>query len=233
MVSSSRDQPFLQLLLIEEEPAVMNAATIFLCEEGYSVDTAETGEQGLLKAKRSHYHAILLSSRLAEYNGVSILNELRRHLPNSPVQLMTSRDASGDRSAEVRYAADTSLIKPYLMKPFTRTELVTCVKALVRPPSQETHRIIQIGCVSVDTESRKVTVDGTDVSLLTQEYNLLTLLASQRGAVVTRAEIYGQLFDIFDLTTPNLLDVYVSSLRRKIGSEVIKTRRGVGYTIDS
>lgn len=217
----------MRLLVVEDEPDVLRAVTTFLREEGYYVDTADNGEDGLYKGVTWEYDAILLDVMLPKRDGWSVLTELRRQKKTTPVLMLTARDAVKDRVRGLDTGADD-----YLVKPFELSELVARVRALIRRSAGQAEALIEIGNVSIDTASRTVTVDGNAVGLTAKEYCLLEFLAVHRGELVTRTKIYDHLFDECDSSLSNLVDVYVSNIRRKVGRELITTRRGMGYIVE-
>lgn len=215
----------MRVLVIEDEPDVNHAVATFLREEGYSVDTAKDGEEGLYKATVWNYDAVLLDVMLPKIDGWKVLSELRR-TKKTPVLMLTARDAVSDRVRGLNTGADD-----YLIKPFELAELSARVKALIRRAAGQPRPVIKIGNVEINTTTRNVTRDGVVTALTAKEYALLEFLAMHRGELVTRTAIYDHLFDENDDTLSNLLDVYVSNLRRKLGHELIETRRGQGYMI--
>jgi len=217
----------MRVLVIEDEPDVIRAVAMFLREAGYSVDTAENGEDGLFKAVAWDYDVILLDVMLPKRDGWSVLEELRRQKKSTPVLMLTARDDVKDRVRGLDIGADD-----YLVKPFELTELVARIRALIRRSAGKAQSLIEIGAVSIDTTARTVSVDGNNVALTAKEYCLLEFLAIHRGELVTRTKIYDHLFDEYDSSLSNLVDVYVSNIRRKVGRELITTRRGMGYIIE-
>ncbi len=217
----------MRVLVVEDEPDVSRAVAMYLRESGYSVDTAENGEDGLFKGITWDYDAILLDVMLPQRDGWSVLAELRRNKKSTPVLMLTARDAVKDRVRGLDTGADD-----YLIKPFELSELVARVRALIRRSAGMAQPLIEIGNVSIDTTARTVSVDGEPVALTAKEYCLLEFLAIHRGELVTRTKIYDHLFDEYDASLSNLVDVYVSNIRRKVGRELITTRRGMGYIIE-
>ncbi|MEK6257486.1 MAG: response regulator transcription factor [Planctomycetota bacterium] len=215
----------MRVLVIEDEPDVNHAVATFLREEGYSVDTAKDGEEGLYKATVWNYDAVLLDVMLPKIDGWRVLSDLRR-TKKTPVLMLTARDAVADRVRGLNTGADD-----YLIKPFELSELSARVKALIRRAAGQPRPVIKIGNVELNTTTRMVSRDGVPAALTAKEYALLEFLALHRGELVTRTAIYDHLFDETDDTLSNLLDVYVSNLRRKLGHELIETRRGQGYMI--
>jgi two-component system OmpR family response regulator len=190
------------------------------------VDTADDGEDGLYKAENWDYDAVVLDVMLPKMDGWSLLQKLRR-TKKTPVLMLTARDASRDRIRGLDTGADD-----YVVKPFDLAELLARLRALIRRAAGQTRNVIEIGTLVIDTAARTVTRGGEPVILTAREYALVEFLALHRGEVVTRTALYEHLFDEDDSTLSNLLDVHVSNIRKKLGSDFITTRRGQGYCIE-
>lgn len=219
------DNP-MRILLIEDEADLLSGLARALREEGYAVDTADDGEEGLYKAQSAEYDAVVLDVMLPRMDGWEVLRSLRQSR-KTPVLMLTARDAARDRVRGLDTGADD-----YLVKPFDLGELFARLRALIRRSAGQTRNVIELGEVVVDTAARSVSVSGNPVSLTAREYVLLEFLALHRGETVTRSTLYEHLFDEDDDTLSNLLDVHVSNLRKKLGRELIATRRGHGYGIE-
>jgi two-component system OmpR family response regulator len=215
-----------RLLVVEDERDLLRALEKALQEEGYAVDTAPDGEDGLLKASSWDYDAIVLDLMLPKLDGWELLKRLRR-IKTTPVLVLTARDALPDRVKGLDTGADD-----YLVKPFERLELLARIRALVRRSAGQAVSVLEIGDVRIDTASRTVTRQGKSVNLTPREYALVEFLALHRGKIVTRTMLYDHLFDENEDSLSNLLDVHVSNLRKKLGAEFVVTRRGQGYLID-
>lgn len=217
----------MRVLVVEDEPRLLHNLSKALREEGYAVDTAGTGGDGLFKAESYDYDAVLLDVMLPEIDGWEILKRLRQKKA-TPVLMLTARDSSQDRVRGLDTGADD-----YLVKPFDLPELLARLRALIRRTAGQASPLIELGDVRVDTRSRVVTRAGEVISLTAREYAILEYLALHRGEVVTRTALYEHLFDETDNTLSNLVDVHVFSIRKKLGHELIATRRGQGYCIES
>lgn len=215
----------MRVLVVEDEPDLLDSLLQALREDGYAVDGAPDGEDGLFKAENMDYDAIVLDYMLPKMSGREILTRLRRRKA-TPVMMLTARDAVRDRVEALDGGADD-----YLVKPFDLDELLARLRALIRRSAQRAHPQIRIGEVVIDTAARTVTQQGEPVVLTAREYSLVEYLALHSGTVVTRTVLYEHLFDENDTTLSNLLDVHVSNIRRKLGHGFITTRRGHGYTI--
>lgn len=216
----------MRVLIVEDEADLVDVLAKTLTEEGYAVDSAVDGDEGLYKAESWEYDAIILDIMLPRRNGWQVLEQVRRK-KKVPVLILTARDAVNDRIRGLDLGADD-----YLIKPFELSELLARLRALIRRSHGEAVPAIAIGDVAIDTATRSVRRDGKLLHLTPREYALVELLALHRGKLVTRSVLYEHLFDENDDSLSNLIDVHVSNLRKKLGKDFIKTRRGEGYVID-
>ena len=215
----------MRLLIVEDEADLRDALAQALREEGYAVDTAENGEDGLFNAQNTNYDAILLDIMLPKLDGWEVLRLLREK-KKTPVLFLTARDRSLDRVRGLDTGADD-----YIIKPFDLPELFARLRAIIRRAAGQAMTQFKIGNVVIDMAARTVTLDGAPVSLTAREYGLVEFLVLRPGEVVTRSQLYESLFDDNEDTLSNLLDVHVSNVRRKLGHDFILTRRGHGYQI--
>jgi two-component system, OmpR family, response regulator len=216
----------MRLLVVEDEEDLRRGLEQALREEGYAVDASGEGADALYKAETWDYDAIVLDIMLPGLDGWEILQRLRRK-KKTPVLLLTARDAIRDRVHGLDLGADD-----YLVKPFDLGELLARVRALIRRAADAPNPVMSLGPVSINTAARTVVVEGVEIALTAREYALIEYLASRRGKVVSRTELYDHLFAEEDESYSNLLDVHVCNLRRKLGKDLIQTRRGHGYVID-
>jgi two-component system OmpR family response regulator len=217
----------MRLLIVEDEPRLLRSLAKALREEGYAVDLAETGDDGLQKARDYDYDAVVLDVMLPGLDGWQVLRRLRQH-KQTPVLMLTALDTANDRVRGLDTGADD-----YLVKPFDLSELLARLRALIRRAAGQARPELQVRDVRIDTRARTVTRAGTPVTLTAREYSILEYLALHRGEVVTRTALYEHLFDESDDTLSNLLDVHVFSIRKKLGADLIATRRGQGYCIET
>jgi two-component system OmpR family response regulator len=217
----------MRVLVIEDETDLRRAVAGALREEGYAVDEAAEGEDGLFKACAWDYDAIVLDLMLPGLDGWELLRRLRRQR-KTPVLILTARDAVADRVRGLDAGADD-----YLVKPFALGELLARARALIRRAAGAATACLEIGDVVIDTGARVVSRLGQPVALTAREYALVELLALHRGRLVSRSTIYDHLFDENEDSLSNLVDVYVHNVRKKLGKDFITTRRGQGYLIDA
>lgn len=216
----------MRILIVEDEPDLRSGLARALRDEGYAVDTADNGEDGLFNAESTDYDAIVLDVMLPKLDGWAVLARLRK-TKKTPVLMLTARDQSRDRVKGLDTGADD-----YVVKPFDLPELLARLRALIRRTTNQTTKELELGEVRLDLAARTVSLKGRPVELTAREYALVEFLALHRSEVVTRTQLYEHLFDENDSTLSNLLDVHVSNVRKKLGAEFITTRRGHGYCIE-
>jgi len=215
----------MRILVVEDEPDLLQSLARALREEGYAVDVAPDGEEGLFKAESYDYDAVVLDVMLPKLDGWAVLNRLRQ-IKKTPVLMLTARDRSSDRVKGLDTGADD-----YVVKPFDLPELFARLRALIRRASGQTSNEIVIGEVVIDTAARTVARAGQNIPVTAREYTLIEFLARHEGQVVSRTALYEHLFDENEASLSNLLDVHVFNIRKKIGTGFIVTRRGHGYSV--
>ena len=216
----------MRILIVEDEPRLLRSLAKALREEGYAVDTAEAGDDGLYKAECYDYDAVVLDVMLPGLDGWEVLQRLRKQ-KKTPVLMLTALDATGNRVRGLDTGADD-----YLGKPFDLSELLARLRALIRRAAGQAKAQLELGDVLINTRARSVTRASQPVTLTAREYAILEYLALHRGEVVTRTTLYEHLFDESDDTLSNLVDVHIFSIRKKLGRDLIVTRRGQGYCIE-
>lgn len=216
----------MRVLVVEDDPDLRRSLAATLREENYAVDAAGDGTEGFERARDNDYDLIVLDVMLPGLSGWDFLQKLRP-AKTTPVLMLTARDAVQDRVKGLNQGADD-----YLTKPFDIDELLARIRALIRRAAGQSQPLLTIRDLSIDTALRKVLWRGEEVPVTAREYALVEYLALHQGEVVTRTTLYEHLFDEDDSTLSNLLDVHVSNLRKKLGPEVITTRRGHGYCIE-
>ena len=215
----------MRILVVEDQPDLHHTLAQAMRRDGYAVDSATDGSEGLWKALEISYDAIVLDMILPQMEGWEILKRLRERT-NTPVLLLTAWDALGDRIRALDAGADD-----YLTKPCDLDELLARLRALLRRSAGHPRPTIEIGTVVFDLADRIVRRHRIPVVLTAREYALAEFLAMRRGKVVTRSALHEHLLDDGDATQSNLVDVHVHNLRRKLGADFILTRRGIGYWI--
>ncbi|HEY1068019.1 MAG TPA: response regulator transcription factor [Pirellulales bacterium] len=215
----------MRVLVVEDQADLRRVLMEMLEEEGYAVDVAADGADGLAKARVWPYDAVVLDMMLPKVDGWKLLEELRR-THDTPVLILSARDALASRVLGLDLGADD-----FLAKPFERAELLARLHALIRRAAGRSVSTVSIGDVTLDLRARTVARQGEPITLTAKEYAVLAYLALHRGKVVSRGELFDHLCDENDESLSNVIDVYVSYLRKKLGATVIETRRGQGYVV--
>jgi two-component system OmpR family response regulator len=218
----------MRVLVVEDEPDLARALARSLEEAGFAVDVAADGEDGLFRIREIPYDAAVLDLMLPRLDGWSVLDAARKDGIRLPILVLTARDQLADRVRGLNLGADD-----YLVKPFATSELVARLHALIRRCYGSPAATMQIGDLVIDVAARQVSRDGAAIDLTAREFAILELLTRSRGAVVARATIYEHIYDDETDVLSNVIDVHVAALRRKLGADLIRTRRGEGYLIDA
>ncbi len=214
----------MRLLVVEDDPDLAGQLAESLRDAGYVVDLTRDGEEAEFLGDTEPYDAVVLDLGLPGVDGMTILERWRESGRTMPVLILTARDRWSDKVAGIDAGADD-----YLAKPFRVEELLARLRALIRRSGGLASPVIEIGPISIDTRSSRVTLDGSPVKLTGQEYRLLAYLAHNLGKVLSRTDLTEHLYDQdFDLDS-NTIEVFVGRLRRKLGAEAIETVRGLGY----
>tara|TARA_R100000789_G_scaffold98934_1_gene103978 strand:- start:1288 stop:1986 length:699 start_codon:yes stop_codon:yes gene_type:complete len=229
---SQRKSLTVRVLVVEDYEPVRSSVVQALAEEGFAVDSAENGRDGLWLAQSGDYNVIVLDIMLPDTSGIEILQTLRNAQQQVPVLLLTALGAVDDRIRGLNIGADD-----YLIKPFALAELLARVKALVRRSYGDGTTIIQVRDLQIDTNARTVSRNDAVIELTAREYNLLEYFARRRGQVVTRSDVWQSLYDMQSESSSNVVDVYVGYLRKKLDTpgqpSLIQTRRGLGYVLEA
>jgi DNA-binding response OmpR family regulator len=221
----------LRVLIVEDEPRLAeNIARSLRENAGYAVDIAPDGLEGLFLAESSDYDTVLLDLMLPKLDGLEVLKRLRKSGSHTPVLILTARDEKESVVTLLNAGADD-----YLTKPFDLGELLARTKALIRRGKGQPSPVLAIGDLELNTVSRSVQRGGKSVTLTAMEYRVLEYLAHRPGAVVSKTELLEHLYDYNWEKFSNVIEVYVSGLRRKLeGSrsrQLIQTIRGQGYIL--
>ena len=218
----------MRLLVVEDEADLAQTLRKALAEEGFAVDLAADGDEGLYRLTEMPYDAAILDIMLPKRDGWSVLDAARKAGVRTPVLALTARDLVADRVRGLNLGADD-----YLTKPFALAELIARVHALIRRAYGNPISTITLGPFTIDTAARQVSRNGAAIELTAREFAILELLARSRGAVMTRSTITEHIYDGETDVLSNTIEVHIASLRRKLGAEIIRTRRGEGYIVDA
>jgi DNA-binding response OmpR family regulator len=218
----------MRILLVEDSQILLRSVRRALRHEGFTVDVAADGAEGLAAAETNEYDVLVLDIMLPKLDGLSLLRRLRTKGKTTHVLLLTARDTVADRVEGLRQGADD-----YLVKPFALAELIERVKVLCRRAYGNKSGSLRIGSLELELSSRRLRCNGAEVELTAREWRLLEYLALRRGQVVPRSEIEAHIYDELVSPMSNVVDTAVYNLRRKIGPDFIHTRRGLGYVLEA
>ena len=218
----------MRLLLVEDSDRLRRSLARGLRKEGYAIDVAADGPEGLWAATENTYDVIILDLMLPGIDGLTLLSTLRERGISTQILILSAKDMVEDRVQGLSLGADD-----YLVKPFSFAELCARIQALVRRSYGAKSPVLRVGDLSVDTNARQVLLGGRAVGLTAREYGLIELLVRRAGEVVGRRELWEHLYEFDSETASNVIEVMICSLRRKLGpgASLIKTRRGQGYLV--
>jgi DNA-binding response OmpR family regulator len=214
----------MRVLVVEDEIAVADSVRTRLERSGFVVDVARDGEDGWFAGDTEDFSAVVLDLGLPTMDGLTILKRWRKEGRSMPVIVLTARGSWKERVEGIDAGADD-----YLPKPFQIEELIARLHAVMRRTAGQASNSMTIGSVTVDSRRKVVTVNGASVDLTPLEFRLLSCLAFRSGAVVSSVELLDHLYGHDHDKEVNVLEVLLGRLRRKVGSDVIGTRRGQGY----
>ena len=216
----------MRLLVVEDDPDLNKQLVTALSDAGYVVDSATDGEEGHFLGDTEPYDAVVLDIGLPVMDGVSVLENWRREGHKMPVLILTARDRWSDKVAGFDAGADD-----YVSKPFHMEEVLARIRALLRRSAGHASSEISCGPLMLDTKSARVTVNGNAVKLTSLEFRLLGYLIHHKGRVVSRTELVEHLYDQDFDRDSNTIEVFVGRVRKKIGNDLLKTVRGLGYCL--
>jgi two-component system, OmpR family, response regulator RegX3 len=224
-----------RILVVDDDPGILDVVRFSLASEGFDVEAAVDGESGLELAREGGYELLVLDVMLPDLPGTEVCRQLRAEGSAVPILLLTARDAEVDRVVGLELGADD-----YVAKPFSRAELVSRVRAILRrrelDRAEASAPLRDVGGLRLDFARHEVRLDGEPVQLTPSEFKLLALLAERPGEVFSRAEIMRHLWGSEHVGDEHPADVHVSNIRRKIERDPgrpkrLLTVRGAGYKL--
>jgi DNA-binding response OmpR family regulator len=217
----------MKILIIEDDEAILSLLQRGLEEEGMIVDTAKNGEDGEYLATINHYDIIILDWMLPQKSGIKILKDLRNKDIKTPVLMLTAKDAIENKLEGFNEGADD-----YLTKPFNFDELIARINAIYRRSVLKGNDKIVINDVEIDLDAKIVKKNGKIVNLTAKEFEFLEFLLANRGSLVSTEMLQEQLWNSEEFINSNVIQVIIYRLRNKLGKELIKSKRNMGYFIE-
>ncbi len=222
----------MRILIVEDDHVVAGAVRRGLEREGFAVDVAADGTEGLWRATETSYDAVVLDIMLPGLSGYEVCARMRAADNWSPVLMLTARDGDVDEARALDTGADD-----YLSKPFSYVVLLARLRALLRRGQQERPAVLVAGDLRLDPATHRVWRGDTPVELTPRQFSLLEFLMRRRGDVLSKSEILEHVWDFAFDGDPNIVEVYVGQLRRRVdepfGRSSLRTVRGVGYRLDA
>ena len=217
----------MRILLIEDEPVLGEAVATHLKRSNHAVDWVQRLDDAEAALRAVDYGLVLLDLHLPDGRGLDLLRKLRKQEDKRPVIILTARDQIRDRIEGLNAGADD-----YIVKPFDLDELVARILAVQRRSAAKASPTIRAGSLLIDQVDRKAWYDGREVQLTAREWALLECLAHRVGATLSKAQLEEALYAFGSEIESNAVEVYVSRLRKKLGANVIRTVRGLGYRLE-
>jgi two-component system, OmpR family, response regulator len=216
----------MRILLVEDDPRIGRKVRTVLDEAGYAVDRVFDGEEAWFRGDTEDYDLAVLDLGLPKMDGLAVLKKWRAAGRDFPVLILTARGAWAERVEGIDAGADD-----YLAKPFAMEELLARIRALLRRAANRASSVMRVGPVTLDTRNMRVTVDDVPLSLSPLEYRCLSYLMHHAGRVIPPGELMEHLYAHDHDRDPNAVEVLMGRLRRKLGVDLIETRRGFGYFV--
>lgn len=216
----------MRALVVEDDPVVGPDLAKALVASGFVVDLSRDGEDASFKGEVEDYAVVILDLGLPRLDGLSVLRRWRKDGRAFPVLILSARGDWTEKVEGIEAGADD-----YLAKPFEMGELLARARGLVRRAAGRVSPTIEAGRLALDTRRMSATLDGAPVKLSPLEFRLLDCLAHNPGRAVSAGELAEQLYGVADTADANAIEALVTRLRRKVGADVIETRRGFGYLL--
>lgn len=217
----------MRILLVEDDVLLGDGLQQGLIQQGYAVDWLQRGDEAEAALMTQRYDCVVLDWQLPGLSGVEVLQRLRARGDTTPVLLLTARDAMADRIAGLDVGADD-----YVVKPVALDELAARLRARMRRSQGQASPVFTCGTLMLDPARRVVTLNGEPIELSAREFNVLAKLISQPGRPYSQEQLIASLYAWDEDVSSNVIEVYIYQLRRKLGTEWIKTMRGVGYMLN-
>lgn len=221
----------IKILLVDDEPDILEIVGYNLSQEGYNIITANNGKEAIVKAKKEHPHLIIMDVMMPEMDGIEACGNIRKipELENTIITFLTARSEDYSQLAGFDAGADD-----YIAKPIKPKILVSKVKALLRRLKEKVEKtdVLNVNGIEINREEYKIVKEGQEIILPKKEFELFYLLATKPGKVFTREEILDKVWGNEVIVGGRTIDVHIRKLREKIGDDFFKTIKGVGYKIE-
>ena len=222
----------MKLLIIEDDPKIISFVQKGLQEEGFIVDAASDGEEGLYLAEQYTYDLLIIDWMLPKLDGLKICEKLREKKNLTPILMLTAKTSVEERILGLGCGADD-----YLVKPFVFAELVARIRSLLRRSSYNFNECLALDTLEVNVSKRVVTRSKKPITLTSKEFDILVYLLLNQNTIITHTQLQEKIWGINETTSSNIINVFIHHLRHKIDMEgekpLIKTIRGSGYKIES
>lgn len=216
----------MRILLVEDDPQLGDGLTVGLRQSGFAVDWVRDGQAADNALHVENFDLVVLDLGLPRLSGMEVLARARQRDQSMPILILTARDATGDKVSGLDAGADD-----YLVKPIDLDELTARIRALSRRSAGRAAPLLVHGDITLDPAAHEVTLAGQPVELSGREFSLLQMLLESSGRVLSRSQLEQSIYGWRDEPDSNALEVHIHHLRKKLGSDLIRTLRGVGYTI--
>lgn len=217
----------MRVLLVEDDARISADITKALKAAGFAVDIARDGEEAWFRGDTEDYDAVVLDLGLPRMDGLAVLKKWREAKRTMPVIVLTARGSWLERVEGIDAGADD-----YLPKPFRMEELISRLRAILRRAGGHASSVLTAGDLSLDERQMRVKFAGVPVDLAPLEYRALAYLMHNQGRVISQAELSEHIHGVEDACDSNAIEALIARIRRKIGGNIIKTRRGYGYVIE-
>ena len=218
----------MRLLLVEDDPMIGESVVYGLTDEGYAVDWVQDGHSALLALRTTEFSLVILDLGLPGKDGIRVLEELRAERNLTPVLITTARDTVEERIKGLDAGADD-----YIVKPFHMSELLARMRAVMRRKNLSTEQTLTNGTITLNLIDKTVSLAGNDtpITLSRREYALLATLLTRPGAIYSRRQLEESIYEPGEEPESNAIEFLIHALRKKLGTDVIKNVRGLGWMV--
>ena len=216
----------MRTLIVEDERQIADDMAASLGAAGFAVDVCQDGEEAWFRGGTEDYDVVVLDLGLPQLDGLTVLRRWRAEGRRMPVIILTAREGWTERVEGINSGADD-----YLTKPFQMEELLARIRAVLRRTHGHAAPLMTSGNISLDTSQMRLSIDGKAIMLTQLEYRLVSYLMHHRGRIVSAGELREHVYGDEDSRDANAIEALITRLRRKLGPDVIETRRGMGYCI--